>query len=156
MSTKSSTRIATLVRDLSLLPHPEGGRYARVHTSALQVQHEGITRPACTAIRFLLVRGECSDWHRIDADETWQWEEGGALELLSFDPQHGLQRYRMDASERGGLPSVVIPAGSWQAARPLDDYSLVRCVVAPGFLWERFQLLPVTDPLAAYLPKLSG
>jgi uncharacterized protein len=156
MSTKSSTRIAALLREFSLLPHPEGGRYARVHTSALQVQHDGVMRPACTAIRFLLVRGECSDWHRIDADETWQWEEGGALELLSFDPQLGLQRHRLDASGRGGLASVVIPAGSWQAARPLHDYTLVRCAVAPGFLWERFELLPATDPLAGYLPKLAG
>jgi predicted cupin superfamily sugar epimerase len=156
MSTKSSTRIAALIRDFSLLPHPEGGRYARVHTSALEVQHQGIMRPACTAIRFLLECGQVSAWHRIDADETWLWEEGGALELLSFDPQHGLQRYRLDAGGRGGLTSAVIPAGSWQAARPLDDYTLVRCVVSPGFLWERFELLPATDPLADYLPRLTG
>ncbi|UYB53925.1 cupin domain-containing protein [Xanthomonas sp. AM6] len=155
MATASSSRIQALLHELSLQPHPEGGHYVRVHTSTLQVQHEGATRPACTAIRFLLARGEHSDWHRIDADETWQWEEGGALELLSFDPQHGLQRQRLDASERGGVPAVVIPAGRWQAARPLDDYCLVRCVVAPGFLWERFELLSAADPLAADLPVLA-
>ncbi|WP_440984684.1 cupin domain-containing protein [Xanthomonas sontii] len=155
MSSAAAFRIAALVRDLSLLPHPEGGRYARVHTSALMVQHAQTLRPACTAIRFLLAQGEVSNWHRIDADETWQWEEGGALELLGFDPQHGLQRYRLDASERGGMPSVVIAAGTWQAARPLADYCLVRCVVAPGFLWERFELLADTDPLATHLPKLA-
>ncbi|MFC6838904.1 cupin domain-containing protein [Xanthomonas theicola] len=150
MATASASRIETLLRDLSLLPHPEGGRYARVHLRAAGMPR-GHHAPGLHRVRFLLARGESSDWHRIDADVTWQWEEGGALELLSFDPQHGLQRYRMDASERGGVPAVV----TCQAARPLDDGSLVRCVVAPGFfLWGCFELLSAADPLAAYLPSL--
>lgn len=150
-----AARIATLLRELSLLPHPEGGRYARVHTSALLVQHGERERPACTAIRLLLEHGEISHWHRIDADVTWHWEEGSVLELLSFDPHYGLQRYQLDSSVRGGMPSVVIPAGTWQAARPLGRYCLLGCMVAPGFLWETFELLAASDPLAAHLPKLA-
>ncbi|MBN6151157.1 cupin domain-containing protein [Xanthomonas sp. AmX2] len=155
MSDHSAQRIADLQRDLALLPHPEGGHYVRVHTSAVEVVHAGVARAAGTAIRFLLLRGECSAWHRIDADETWHWEEGDALELLSFDAQQGLRRQRLDASARGGAAALVIPAGTWQAARPLGDYSLVRCDVAPGFVWDGFELLNDTHPLAKQLPPLD-
>ena len=37
----------------------------------------------------------------------------------------------------------VIPGGHWQAARPAtDEEVLVSCVVAPGFDFEDFVLLP--------------
>ena len=31
------------------------------------------------------------------------------------------------------MPQIVVPAGAWQAARSLGDYTLVGCTVAPGF-----------------------
>ncbi len=45
----------------------------------------------------------------------------------------------------------VVPAGMWQAARPLGDYALVGCTVAPGFEFADFSLLsvglrPITAP----------
>ncbi len=36
----------------------------------------------------------------------------------------------------------VVPAGAWQAARPLGDYALVSCIVAPGFDFAGFELAP--------------
>ena len=37
---------------------------------------------------------------------------------------------------------LTIPAGRWFAAKPLssDGFALVSCVVAPGFLFEDFEL----------------
>jgi hypothetical protein len=36
---------------------------------------------------------------------------------------------------------VLVPAGSWQSAMPAtDDWSLVACVVAPGFDWADFEM----------------
>jgi len=49
---------------------------------------------------------------------------------------------------------AVVPAGAWQAARPLGTYALATCVVAPGFEYEGFELLAEDDPLAAHLEGL--
>ncbi|MCP3039094.1 cupin domain-containing protein [Xanthomonas euvesicatoria pv. allii] len=145
---------AALIRSLDLAPHPEGGHYRRIHASARQVTHNGQTRPAMTAIRFLLSAGECSAWHRVDAEETWHWQLGDALELLIYDTcTEQVQRVIVDAAERGE-PMHVVPAGCWQAARSLGDFTLVGCTVSPGFVWEGFALLDKASPLAARLATL--
>jgi uncharacterized protein len=35
-----------------------------------------------------------------------------------------------------------VPAGFWQAARPLGEWTLAGCTVAPGFQFEGFELAP--------------
>jgi predicted cupin superfamily sugar epimerase len=43
----------------------------------------------------------------------------------------------------GEVPQQVIPAGHWQSARPASSTEvLVSCVVAPGFDFADFTLLP--------------
>ncbi len=43
----------------------------------------------------------------------------------------------------GEVPQHVIPAAHWQSARPAGDTEvLVSCVVAPGFDFADFTLLP--------------
>jgi predicted cupin superfamily sugar epimerase len=42
----------------------------------------------------------------------------------------------------GETLQAVVPAGAWQAARPLGAWSLVACVVAPAFEFEGFELAP--------------
>ncbi|MCC8535463.1 cupin domain-containing protein [Xanthomonas axonopodis pv. poinsettiicola] len=146
---------AALIRSLALAPHPEGGHFRRIYASARQVIDAGRARPALTAIRFLLAAGECSAWHRVDAEETWHWQQGDALELLVYDEASGqLQRLILDAAERGE-PMQVVPAGQWQAARSLGDFTLVGCTVSPGFIWDGFALLDATSPLAAHLATLA-
>jgi len=131
-----------LIHDLQLAPHPEGGHYRRIYESALTVEHGDHRRPALTAIQFLLASGEASAWHRVDADETWHWQDGGPLELHEFDADTGaLAIVRLDGAARGGPAMHVVRAGRWQAARPLAAYTLVACTVAPGFVWEGFALL---------------
>ncbi|MDV2451229.1 cupin domain-containing protein [Xanthomonas hortorum] len=145
---------ADLIRSLDLAPHPEGGHFRRVYASAREVTDGGQARPALTAIRFLLSAGECSAWHRVDAEESWHWQQGDALELLIYDEASGqLQRLTLDAAERGE-PMHVVPAGCWQAARSLGDFTLVGCTVSPGFVWEGFALLDDASPLAAQLAAL--
>ncbi|NHF67346.1 cupin domain-containing protein [Xanthomonas hortorum] len=145
---------ADLIRSLDLAPHPEGGHFRRVYASAREITDGGHTRPALTAIRFLLSAGECSSWHRVDAEESWHWQQGDALELLIYDEaSRQLRRLILDAAERGE-PMHVVPAGCWQAARSLGDFTLVGCTVSPGFVWEGFALLDDASPLAAQLAAL--
>lgn len=42
----------------------------------------------------------------------------------------------------GQQPQVVIPAGVWQAARPLgEEPVLVSCIVSPEFHFDDFKLI---------------
>ncbi len=149
-------RAEQLIRELQLAPHPEGGYFRRVYASDTSVEANGLSRPALTAIRFLLARGQVSQWHRIDADECWHWQEGDALELLEFDPDTAALKTTILDRSGQGAPLHVIPAGRWQAARPLGAYTLVACTVSPGFVWDGFELLGEGGEVADVLARLGG
>jgi hypothetical protein len=42
----------------------------------------------------------------------------------------------------GERPQAVVPAGAWQQAASLGDWTLVGCTVAPGFQFAGFELAP--------------
>jgi len=67
-----------IIRLLDLKPHPKGGHFRETFRDTRQVEGN---RAASTAIYLLLVRGERSHWHRVDAVETWHWHAGAPLEL---------------------------------------------------------------------------
>ena len=137
-------RALELIRLLDLRPHPEGGFYRRIHYSGNRVlrQSDRVKRRALTSIYYLLPEGACSRWHRVWADEAWHHYEGAPLELLSFAADgSNLSVHRLGPLDSGAAPVHVVPAGCWQAARSLGDYSLVGCTVGPGFEFEDFTLL---------------
>ena len=146
-----AARIDELVRTLGLQPHPEGGMYREIFRSGLQVarQADGAARTALTSIFFLLPRGACSRWHRVDADEAWHHYEGGSIDLMVLLPgDTHVQHWTLGPAASGSLPVRVVPAGAWQAARPTGDYALAGCTVGPGFDFADFVLasqLPAQD-----------
>ena len=140
---------------LGLRPHPEGGYFRRHHASALEVEVAGKLRRAMTAIHYLLMAGERSRWHRVDADEAWHWQQGGTLELLQFDATGGaLSRTRL-GPPGGAQVSCIVPAGTWQSAFAPNEAVLVMCTVAPGFVWEGFELLDAGSDVAQRLARLD-
>ncbi|WP_243042141.1 cupin domain-containing protein [Dyella sedimenti] len=149
----AAARIAELKTLLQLQPHVEGGYYHRFHPS---LKAAGGGRPAMSAIHYLLQAGEFSHWHRVDAEEAWHFVEGEPLELLIYDPGNKrLERRCLGPLAEGRTPVAVVPAGAWQAARPLGRYALATCLVAPGFEYDRFELLAEDDPLAGHLAGLA-
>ncbi|RXR08487.1 cupin domain-containing protein [Pseudoxanthomonas composti] len=146
-----------LIAQLALAPHPEGGHYRRTYVSQAEVCRDGQSRPALTAIAFLLAQGERSAWHRVDAEEAWHWQQGAPLELRIFDPVTGhLQRLQLDAASHGGPAMAVVPSGCWQAARTLGAFTLVACTVSPGFVWEGFALLEPGSGIARAISAAGG
>jgi hypothetical protein len=128
-----------IIAALKLKPHPEGGHYRETFRDLANA--EGRTH--CTAIHFLLQRGERSHWHRIDAAEIWHWHRGAPLELLIAEDGKAPRRHILGHRvEKGEHPHVAVPARAWQAARPLGAYTLVSCTVAPGFAFSGFELAP--------------
>jgi predicted cupin superfamily sugar epimerase len=121
-----------LIEMLALKPHPEGGHFRETFRDG----NEG--RAYSTAIYFLLKAGEVSRWHRVDAPEVWHFYRGAPLEL-----RIGKETYMLGSDiDEAQVPQIVVPAGAWQAARSLGNYSLVGCTVAPGFEFEHFELAP--------------
>jgi len=126
-----------IVAELGLTPHPEGGFYRETFRDDISV--EG--RAASTAIYFLLPYGVVSRWHRVDAAEVWHWYAGSPLSLSLATPGGKVETLRLGSDILGGgRPQAVVPAGSWQQAQSLGAYTLVGCTVAPGFLFERFEI----------------
>ena len=133
-----------LAVDLGLEPHPEGGRYRQLHrsVSVVHVPSRGVARAALTSILFLLAKGEVSRWHRVLSDEAWHFHEGEPLELLVVDAGfEDVERHVLGRASDGNEPLAVVPAGAWQAARPLGEYALVACDVGPGFDFADFAFL---------------
>jgi predicted cupin superfamily sugar epimerase len=132
---------AEVIRLLDLKPHPEGGHFRECFRDARAV--EG-ARAASTAIYFLLARGERSHWHRVDAAEVWHHYAGAPLVLeIAARERAPIERVRLGSDLAAGeRPQAVVPAGAWQAAESLGDWTLVGATVAPGFRFESFELAP--------------
>ncbi|NYE48277.1 hypothetical protein HDA32_003397 [Spinactinospora alkalitolerans] len=134
---------------LDLLPHPEGGWYRSTWRSPVEVAPEGYPggRPTATGICFLLGPGESSRWHRVRSDEVWVFSRGGPL-ILSFGgtgrrPVPGREATLGPAVESGQLLQAVVPAGTWQSARPVGaEESVAGCFVSPGFDFADFEVEP--------------
>lgn len=126
-----------VIRILDLKPHPEGGHYRETFRD----DRGADARAHSTAIYFLLARGEVSRWHRVDAAEVWHWHAGAPLALSVAPPQGDAVDIRLGADlEAGERPQGAVPPGYWQSAVSLGDWTLVGCTVAPGFLFEKFEL----------------
>lgn len=137
----------SLIGLLGLRPHPEGGWYAETWRAPAPTG----TRPAGSAIYFLLRAGEASRWHRIDAAETWHHYAGASLELRIAPAGEAVDggvpgsavAHRLGKELAAGeRPQVVVPAGAWQAARSLGSWTLVGCTVSPAFEFAGFELAP--------------
>lgn len=138
-----SDSAAALIEQLGLAAHPEGGWYKETWRGASSAA-DG--RASGTAIIFLLRAGEASHWHTVDAAELWLWQAGDPVELrLAADDAGPARSVILGADVSAGqqLQGLVAPH-EWQAARPYGEpqhgYSLVSCVVVPGFDFAGFRL----------------
>ena len=131
---------AEIIHLLDLKPHPEGGHFRET----LRDPATNGGRAASTAIYFLLARGERSHWHRIDAVEVWHYHAGAPLVLeMAADEAGPIRRMKLGPDiAMGERPQGAVPAGHWQAAESLGDWTLCGCTVAPGFEFSGFELAP--------------
>lgn len=121
-----------IIAALNMQPHPEGGHYVETYRD----KPEAGGRARSTAIYFLLRAGERSHWHRVDAAEIWLWHAGAPLTLRIDDRDISLGP-DLSAGQR---PQAVVPPHAWQAAESQGAWTLVSCVVAPGFEFTGFEL----------------
>ncbi len=124
---------AAVVAALGLAPHPEGGWYRETWRAAAAAGE----RSAGTAIIFLLDAGQTSHWHRVDATELWLFHAGAPLTLRLASGE-----IRLGPDPLADRQQAIVPPGAWQAATAGDGWTLVGCVVVPGFDFAGFELAP--------------
>lgn len=132
---------------LALAPHPEGGFYREIYRSPLMLETPRGPRSASTAIYYLLEHGDFSALHRVASDELWHHYAGGPLELHTLSAQGEASSVILGD---GHAAVHVVPAGVWQAARPVGAFALAGCTVAPGFDFADFEMPPREQLLARY------
>ncbi len=136
----------SLITQLGLEPHPEGGHFAETWRD----EHS-------SAIYYLLRAGEESAWHRvIGRSEVWHHYAGSALELAVSDDEDEVRSHVLGTDLHAGeRPQAVVPAGSWQSAKLLGEWTLVGCTVSPPFTYEPFELAPAGWSPGRFGPLVS-
>lgn len=144
-----------LIERYQLIPHPEGGWYRELHRSGKGIgvpQGYPGERVALTAIYFLLQAGEFSALHTVRGEEVWIHLAGGPLELVLVDPH--VQRLTLAAPGEEGAPLLVVSPNVLQGARPLAGFTMVSCLVAPGFDFADFEI-PSREELLERYPQIG-
>lgn len=132
------------IRQLDLLPHPEGGYYREVYRNAMQAEFVGFEgqRSWATSIYFLLTAERASAMHRIKSDEIWYFHDGDALDITMIDHAGNASVVRLGKNlDRREVLQFVVPAGYWFGAKTTGKFSLVGCQVSPGFDFRDFELM---------------
>lgn len=142
--------IKEIVEQLNMQPHPEGGYFVETYRSEITLSESG--KSVATVIYFLLPSSETSSWHRIKSDEFWFYHSGSPIVV------HSIENGRYKATivgkdfQKGEKPQYLVPGGAVFGASVLEEnsYSLVSCVVAPGFDFEDFELFTKEEMLEMF------
>jgi len=161
------------IGQLGLERHPEGGWYRETYRSEGSYGFDagspfGSPRSWATSIYYLLEHGDRSRLHRIFSDEQWYFHAGSPLEVHCFPETGEPSSFTLGLDpDKGQMPHSWVPAGHWFGAclaehsDAPDAYSLVSCVVAPGFDFRDFSfadretLISAFPAHAAIIEKLS-
>ena len=137
------------IKNLNLVSHPEGGYYRETFvakeeiSSAALPSRYGADRKHYTSIYFLLTGDQVSHFHRIKSDEIWAFHAGEPLNIHVIDSSGHYRVLRLGLDlDNEEMPQQMVPAGCWFGAslNQASGYSLVGCIVAPGFDFADFQL----------------
>jgi len=144
------SRKETLIRQLNLQAHPEGGYFAETYRSDGEIppkkQSSGEYpggRPFSTAIYYLLGEDDVSHFHRLQSDEIWHHYEGSPATIHIIEPDGNYKALQLgNKLENGERFQHTVPAGNWFAVSVNDrnGFFLAGCTVAPGFDFEDFEM----------------
>lgn len=140
--------VKSIVEQLELQDHPEGGFYKEVYRSSGEIPQKVLpedfdgNRNYCTSIYFLLTSENFSAFHRINQDEIWHFYQGSGLTIHEIDKEGNYIAHRLGNDLSQQEPQLTIKARSWFASEVSEpnSFALVGCTVAPGFDFADFEL----------------
>lgn len=154
--------VEEIVKALELVPLDQEGGYFR-QTVLGEPQRDprpegegGGVRPRVTAIYALIGGSQFSAMHRLRTDEMWFFHMGDPLDMLLLHPDGSSERVTLGHDiAKGEKLQHVVSAGVWQGSTGRaraggEGYSLVSCVMVPGFVWTDFELGERSALVAAY------
>lgn len=148
----------TDIQQLNMQPHPEGGYYSSSYRSEIVIRDGAIRsnfnddRMLWTSIYFLLKEGEKSHFHRLKSDELWYFHAGSPLTIHMIHPDgtYSEERLGLDV-ENGEKPQMLVQKGTiFGSSMIMGGFSLVGCMVSPGFDFADFELFDQQKLLDSY------
>lgn len=133
---------------LDLEPHIEGGYFKELYRSSCLVNRSNDVRPLSTTIYYLLKSGQVSKFHRLSSDELWFYHDGSPLTVHMIHADGHLTSTRLGLdSGRGETPQVFVPANVIFGVEVVDpdSFTLVSCMVSPGFDYRDFQMFDTAE-----------
>ncbi|WP_141430570.1 cupin domain-containing protein [Bacillus sp. 03113] len=140
------------ITSLGLEPHPEGGYFRRTYESDLVGSFKG-KRKLYTSIYFLLKSHDISHFHRLQSDELWYYHAGSPLTIHLIHPDGQYEEINLGIHlDQGEAPQILVPKGCIFGSTVVKEhtFSLVGCMVSPGFEYEDFELFAQEDLLKMY------
>ena len=139
----------TIIRQLGLQPHPEGGFYRETYRSCETIaaaalpSRYGKDRHFSTAIFYLLTPGSCSTLHRLQSDEVFHFYAGDPATMLQLHGDGRGETIVLGQDIAAGQHlQVVVPEGVWQGMFLNDGgaFALLGTTVSPGFDFDDFDV----------------
>ncbi|ANU13246.1 hypothetical protein of Cupin superfamily [Planococcus halocryophilus Or1] len=145
---------------LDMTAHPEGGYYKQSFVSAEKITtiDHPQERNLYTSIYFLLQSHDISHFHRLKSDEVWYFHAGEAVTVHILDKNGNYRAEKLGLNIASGeRPQVLVEKGSifGSTVEADDAFSLVGCMVSPGFDFADFELLMQSDLLERF-PEHEG
>lgn len=138
----------TIIKQLNMTPHPEGGYYYESYQSTQTVGDNALF----TSIYFLIEEGNISHFHQIKSDELWYFHAGDAItiHMIHQDGTYEAVKLGMNLLD-GEVPQYLVPGGTIFASTVEEgEWSFVGCMVSPGFKFEEFKLFNQTELIEEY------
>lgn len=141
------------IQKLNLQPHAEGGFYTSTFTGEANVSTPAGDRPGYTSIYFLLRSTDISHFHRLQSDELWYYHGGSPLtvHMIHKDGTYEARKLGLNAGD-GEAPQILVPKHTifGSSVDEADSFSLVGCMVSPGFDYADFELFAQAELLEKY------
>ncbi|MGE7998238.1 cupin domain-containing protein [Lysinibacillus sp. NPDC093190] len=141
------------IEKLNLAEHPEGGYYISSFRAAEDMTVRDVQRPIYTSIYFLLRSQDISHLHRLKSDELWYYHAGSPLTVHMIFPDGTYEAKKLGLNvEAGEVPQIAVPKNTifGSSVEDADTFSLVGCMVAPGFDFEDCELFTQDELLTDY------
>lgn len=142
-----------LITQLQLEAHPEGGYYKSTYAASEAVATSNGSRPIYTSIYFLLRSTDISHLHRLQSDELWYYHGGSPLTVHMIYPDGTYEAKKLGLNiANGETPQILVPKHTifGSSVDDADTFSLVGCMVAPGFDFADFELFTQEELLKDY------
>ena len=137
------------IKTLNLKEHPEGGYYTEYYRNPAMYKQ----RRLATSIYFLLNSGQVSRFHRLKSDEIWYHHLGSPLRIYQLKADGQLETTVLgDQKSREPCFFSLIKGGTIFGAEVTEpeSFSLISCLVTPGFDFKDFELFSKADLMAGY------